>query len=778
MLTDEDLRAALPDTSSTLKLPGLRAPVDIVRDGFGVPHIRAHDEHDAFFAQGFVTAQDRLWHMDYDRQRALGRWASWVGSSGLVEDRLMRTMDLESAAISDVAVTSPKAMAMVTAYTAGVNAFIETTKTLPVEYRLLACQPDPWEPWHCFAVYKVRNMLMGSYEGKLWRARLTRLLGPERSATLFRAYPADSLVTTPPGQTYGDLTEDVLGVFARAAEALGQPGETDAGSNAWVIAGDRTASGLPLVAGDSHRALDTPSVYYQNHVTCPSFRCSGFSVPGVPGMPHFSHTEYAAWGMTHGMADYQDLYIERFRSDSGQLMYARGNDWLAAETSMQHLDVRGEAGEDLQVVKTRHGPVVAGDPASGQGLAFRHTGTDSGTPWMNTVYQLLCAKNADQVEEAVADWTEPVNNLVYADVHGEFGYRYRGRIPVRHGDNAWVPVPGWDDDHEWRGEIPFTELPAVRNPEAGFVVTCNNAPTSADYPHYISTSFAPDWRARRVTAGIEALAGGKAEVSDMAAIHSDRRSIPSGFFIQRLSAITAATDMERQAYELLRAWNGDMDRDLAAPTIYSAWRLAVFSELILAAFGEKPDETRGAAFGVGKGAAAHASGIFNHGLKALEQDDTSVLAPGDDWDQVMQRTFREAVASLVEQAGQKPTDWLWGDLHRTKPRHPLSRVFPDEAARLDPPSIRVHGDADTPLAGAYSQVDRFTSILMSVNRYIHDPSDWRRSRWIVPLGASGHPGSDHYADQASMWADVQTIPQLWDWDDIVAAAETQQQLKP
>ena len=778
MLTEADLLSALPDTTSTLRLDGLMESVEIVRDRFGVPHIRARNEHDAFFAQGFATAQDRLWHMDYDRQRALGRWASWVGPSGLIEDRLMRTMGLEAAALADLSVSSEDATAMITAYCSGVNAFISSTATLPVEYQLLGVGPDPWEPWHCLAVYKVRNMLMGSYEGKLWRARLTQILGAERSAALFKGYPDDSLVSTPPLQTYGGLAPDVLGSFARAAEALGQLGEMDAGSNAWVISGERTASGLPLVAGDSHRALDTPSVYYQNHVSCPSFRCSGFSVPGVPGMPHFSHTDYAAWGMTHGMADYQDLYIERFRTEVRQLQYARGEDWLAADVRDEHIEVRGDVDETIPVVETRHGPIVAGDPSKGYGLAFRHTGTESGTPWINTVYDLLHAKNADEVEEAVADWTEPVNNFVYADVHGEYGYRYRGRIPIRHNDNAWTPVAGWEDDYEWQGEIPFDELPAIRNPESGFVVTCNNAPTTADYPHYISTSFAPDWRARRVTTRIEEIAPGSAGVSEMASIHADRLSLPSLLFTQRLSVVTPVTIAEKVACELLMAWNGEMDRDLAAPTIYSAWRLAVFAELIQVAFGELADETRGTALGVGKGAAAHAGGVFSRGLKALENDDISVLRSGDDWSTVMSRTFTVAIGSLVDGMGQDPTTWLWGEVHRTKPRPPLSKAFPDDATKLDPPSMRVHGDADTPLAGAYSQVDRYTSVLMSVNRYIHDPADWRRSRWIVPLGASGHPGSRHYADQATLWADVETIPQLWEWEDIVADAEAQQLLTP
>jgi len=216
-ITRADLQAALPDVTSTLHLPGLHQPVAICRDRWGIPYIRAEDEHDAFFVQGFVTAQDRLWHMDYDRQRALGRWAEWAGPAALPEDRLMRTFRLERAARADVAVSSPAAQAMLESYTAGVNAFVTTTRTLPIEYTILDTTPELWKSWHCLAVYKVRNMLMGTYEMKLWRARLALGLGPAKAAALFQGYPQGALVTIPLGETYQGPPLDCLDELAAVA---------------------------------------------------------------------------------------------------------------------------------------------------------------------------------------------------------------------------------------------------------------------------------------------------------------------------------------------------------------------------------------------------------------------------------------------------------------------------------------------------------------------------------------------------------------------------------
>jgi len=776
-ITRADLQAALPDVTSTLHLAGVQHPVDIYRDQWGVPHIRAESEADAFFAQGFVTAQDRLWHMDYDRQRALGRWAEWAGARALPEDTLMRTFRLERAAKADWQVSSSAAQAMLEAYTAGVNAFLRTTQTLPIEYTILDTAPAPWEPWHCLAVYKVRNMLMGTYEMKLWRARLAVGLGPARAASLFQGYPQGALVTTPPGETYQGLPVACLDELTAVAAQLNWLGEVDGGSNAWVIAGTRTASGLPLLAGDSHRALDTPNVYYQIHMTCPTFRVSGYAVPGMPGAPHFSHTAYVAWGMTHGYGDYQDLFIERFRTQEGRLEYAYQDAWLPADMMSEKLLVRGGAPVALDTVATHHGPIIAGKPASGTGLAFCHTGTQSGTPWANSVYELLTARCADELEAAMREWTEPVNNVVYADIHGAYGYRYRGRIPLRSQANGWVPVPGWTGEHEWHGQIPFAEMPQIRHPQAGYAVTCNQCVTTAAYPYYINTYFHPEYRARRITSRLQALQATRATVEDMAAVHAERGSIPAQVFVQTLAQVHPTDPHVAAARDVLLRWDGQMDRASVAATLYSTAKTYWLAEVLQHALGRFATEALGSS-GIGRGGSTHATQLYAEAVTAMATGTTRLLPPGQTWAGLLEAALSHAVAALRQRLGEDMHRWTWGAVHHTHPRHPLSRLFPDLAPLLDPPQVAAGGDGDTPQQGGSWGPEGFALTLLSVNRYIQDPADWRRSRWIVPLGASGHPGSPHYADQTTLWADVETIPQWWNWDDIVAAAATRQRLLP
>ncbi|MBM3957345.1 MAG: penicillin acylase family protein, partial [Gemmatimonadetes bacterium] len=545
--------------------------------------------------------------------------------------------------------------------------------------------------------------------------------------------------------------------------------------NAWVVSGERTDSGLPLVAGDSHRPLDTPSVYYQVHIACPDFSVSGYSVPGVPGAPHFSHTEFVAFGMTHGMADYQDIFIERFRTVGGRLEYAYGDGWHPADVVEETLRARGAASEKLQVVRTRHGPVIAGDPAAGWGLALCATGTGEGTPWPDAVRAILLARTADELEEAVRDWTEPVNNYVYADVSGEFGYRLRGRVPVRHSSNRWRPVPGWDGEHEWQGMIPFEEMPHVRNPEAGYVVTCNQRVAPADYPHYIGIDFAPDHRARRIVQRLNAIPPGAVTVEHMAGVHAERTSIPAAVLVRALLDVEFDDPRARRAKDLLLAWDCSMDRDSRAAAIYSAARSHWLCDVLEAALGPLAG---GALAEGGRGGPTHAAQLYARAVTAMAAGDGSVLPEGATWPAVLRSALTRAVDELEERLGADMSRWEWGRVHHTRPRHPLSAVFPELAGLLDPPQTPASGDGDTPQQGAYSQSDRYVLTAVSVNRYIHDPADWRRSRWVVPLGASGHPGSPHYADQAGMWANVEYVPQLWDWDEIAAKAESRQELLP
>jgi penicillin amidase len=765
-----DLAAALPDLRSPLSLPGLDGPVDVWRDPDGVPHARASTTHDAFFAQGFVHAQDRLWHMEYDRRRAAGRWAECVGPTGVAQDTLARRLGLLRSARADYDAVGTDTRAMLDAYAAGVNAFLDTTAAWPVECTLLGIRPERWAPWDSLAVFKIRHVEMGPWQAKLWRARLARQLGPRLAARLCPGHAPNPALILPPGAEHGGPGPDGLAAFADAGAALDSLPAWLGGSNSWAVAGARTASGRPLVAGDPHRALEVPNCYYQNHVACPEFDAIGLSFPGVPGFPHFGHTRQVAWCVTHAMADYQDLFVERF-DPADPTRYAFRGEWRAAETRRETIAVRGATPVTITVTATHHGPVVLGDPARGHAVALRYTATAEPNRTFDAVLAMLRAGSAAEIEAAMRPWVDPGNNFVFADVRGTIGYRTRGAVPVRAAANAWVPVPGWDGAHEWRGVIPFDELPATRDPATGWLATANARIAGADYPHYLGLDHAPDFRTRRLVARLRDLRG--ATPADMAAIHADRISVPARALLPLLDRVRPLDEPSRAALEVLRGWDGAIDRDQAAPTVYAALRERLVRDLLAPRLGPLAAD----AFAPVTGApVAHMGRLRGRLAEWIRDDDRTLLPPGDDWPAAIARALAGAVGRLRDMLGDDPAGWAWGRVHAARPRHPLSALHPELADRLDPPPLALGGDADTVQAAAYVLAAGFDVTLTSVARYVFDLADWERSAWIVPLGASGHPGSPHYADQARDWADVRLRPMRYGWARIAADAESHQRL--
>ena len=303
-VSKRDLDAALPNVTISLTFSTLDDALTIYRDAYGIPHVRAATAHDAFFGQGFATAQDRLFQMDHDRRWAYGRWAEFAGESALEQDVLMRKLQLRRSVDADYRVASPETRAMFDAYAEGVNAFIDSTNALPVEYALLEISPEPWTPQDCIAVFKARHVLMGHIEAKLWRAKMVATLGAKRAADLMPQYQKNGLLIVPPGEDYLGDNYDVLSQYISGAENIEWMADADSGSNNWAVHGSRTASGKPLVAGDPHRPLETPIVYYQNHIACNEFDAIGLSFPGFPAFPHFGHNARVAWCVTHAAADY------------------------------------------------------------------------------------------------------------------------------------------------------------------------------------------------------------------------------------------------------------------------------------------------------------------------------------------------------------------------------------------------------------------------------------------------------------------------------------------
>jgi penicillin amidase len=767
----EALVAALPDLESDTTIEGLEGPVDVWRDAYGIPHIRATTLQDAFMAQGFVHAQDRLWQMEFDRRRATGRWSEAAGPSGLLFDRFARRTGMSASAQRDYAHLNDETRAMLDAYAAGVNAFISSTMTLPVEYALTGLQPEPWEPWHSCAVFKVRHILMGTGLGKLLRARVLAGQGPELAMRLRSEAYGDEVLIVPPGEQYQAALRDVAELDP-GRDAISRLAELDAGSNNWVVHGSRTASGKPFVAGDPHRALDVPNVYYQNHLACPEFDVIGFSFCGVPGFPHFAHNEHVAWGITHATADYQDLYVEHFHPNR-PYHYEYRREWIEAEHRLEQIQVRDADSVDVDIVETRNGPVVFGDAASGAAISFRYSALIEPNLGFQCLLPMLRATSVDELDEAMRDWVDPCNNFVMGDVHGDIAYLMRGALPVRPRANGWLPVPGWSGEHDWTDRVPFEELPRARNPETGWIATANNRIVSDDYPHYIALDYAPNSRALRIYGRLDKLTG--ATVDDMAAIHADRVSLPSRLFVERIvAAAGTGGEIDRQALDLLAEWDGGMECDSAAAAIYIVTRdrltrivagLPAFASLKHNPFAAEEPPLVGPV------------GLLYFTIpQLLREDDTALLPEEQSWDSLLLQAFGEALEVLRNELGDDIVNWRWDGLHRTNPIHPLALAYSELGELLNPPSVSIGGDSDTPqAAGIYPGVS-YRVAGTSVTRYIFDTSDWDNSRWIVPLGSSGHPASAHYADQAERWSNVEYIPMTYDWDSIESGAETHQRL--
>ena len=387
---------------------------------------------------------------------------------------------------------------------------------------------------------------------------------------------------------------------------------------------------------------------------------------------------------------------------------------------------------------------------------------------------MLRAKDSHELIESQREWVDPCNNFLFADVKGNMGYLCRGRIPIRSMANAWLPVPGWTGEHEWREDIPFEELPRSVNPAEGYIATANNKPVGQDYPYYIAVDFTPEFRVKRVTHGLKALE--QPTAADMAKVHAQRVSIPALAYKHRLSEVEPGDAQSMKAKELLLNWSGEMDAHRVEPAIYSAMRDALLREVLEHKLGKDLAEKAW-------NPADRGLGSFTNRLKArlvsmLEADDCSLLPPGQDWPTALSKALTRGVERLGERLGSDMGEWRWDRVHQARPKHTLSNAYPELAELLDPPAIPHSGDGDTPLQGGYSAANPATVTSLSVARYAYDPDDWSKSLWVVPLGASGHPGSSHYHDQSEIWRKVEMVTMEYDWDGIRANCESKQQLEP
>jgi penicillin amidase len=755
-------RRPLPKTRGRVKVTGVSAQVEIRRDRWGVPHVHAATRPDLWFGQGFCHGQDRLWQLDLYRRMASGRLSEIVGGEALRADRLMRTLGLRRIAERELPELSPGLREELDAYCAGVNSAVEAARALPAEFQLLRSGFERWRPADMLAALKLLAFgLSTNWERELLRADMVRELGPELAARLDPAYPTGHPVAILPGGAYVGDGHGLVEQIDRVRETLGLAVEAS-GSNNWVVSGARSKTSRPLLAGDPHLPPSMPGIFYEVELELNGRFARGASLPGVPGIS-MGQTNDVAFSFTNAMADVMDLFVERIDGDR----YEFEGEWRQLDYVVEQIAVRGSQPESHQVRLTHHGPIVneaLGSDAA-EPLALRWTVLDMPSISEANV-EVLEPRSGPELVEMLSVHTAPVSNLVWADRHGRIGYKAVGRVPIRRGDCPDLPKPGWTGEFEWEGLVPYEEMPAVQDPECGYVITANNRIAPDEFPHHITSDYLDGYRARRIEALL--LAQPEHDAESFEAMQSDNYSIPGVESVHRLARLRPRDQREVSAIERLKSWDGRLARDSVAASIYQAFTMRLAREVARSAIRDR-DLTERWLDRSDSGFINHVTSPWrwhSHLLALWEEGDEELV--GRPWEELVLDALRGALDDLEDRLGPDPDRWRWGRLHRLEFPHLIGEANPVFAQVLNR-SLEAGGGQETVSQIAHDPNDPFRAVWAPCWRMVADPGDPDSSRWQGFTGQSGQPGSPHYDDLQVDWLEGRTQPMVGEgpWRELI-----------
>jgi penicillin G amidase len=732
-------------------MEGLDGTVEVRRDRWGVPHIRAATAHDLWFAQGFCHGQDRLWQIDLYRRIGSGRLSEIAGRVSLRTDRLMRTLGLRRAAEREEQALDPYLRSELEAFCAGVNA-AAADRPLPAEFQILRLGFEPFRPADQLLMTKLLSFgLSTNWERELLRAEMIRELGPELTARLDPTYPRGNPVVLEPGRPWDGDGLELAEQIGAVRDTLGLAVEAT-GSNNWAVSGERSATEGPLIAGDPHLPPSMPGITYQVALYRAGRFCRGASLPGLPGVIMGQNND-VAWSFTNVMADVMDLFIERVDGDT----YEFEGERRPLEVIDEEIHVRGRSGPATVVVRqTHHGPIVnealAADEA--EPLALRFGALDFPGITRATLSVLDFASGPELVR-ALSEHAHPASNLIWADRHGSIGYKAIGRLPLRRGNCPDLPKPGWTGEHEWEGWVRYEELPETADPDAGFLITANNRIEPDGYPHHITSEYLDGYRARRIELMIAVQR--RHNLESFEEMQTDMLSLPGLETVHRLARLRPRDQREIAAVERLRSWDGRMSPDSVAATVYQAFTLRLASEIAREAIADR-DLAERWLDRADNGFVAHVTSPWRWQSHALalwdEGDDELVHRP---WNELALDALRAALDDLEARFGPNPEDWRWGRVHPLDFPHALGAANP-LFARIFNRRLEVGGGQETVAQVGWDPNDPFTAIWAPSWRMVADPNDPDSSRWQAFTGQSGHPGSRHYDDLQSRWLRGRTQP--------------------
>lgn len=709
----------------------IQKEVTVQFDDDGVPHIQADNLQDLFTAQGYIQAQDRMFQMELSRRQASGTLSELIGEATVNKDKYFRTLGLRRAAEKSYDLYSEDAKDVLQWFSDGVNAYIEeaTAKgTLPLEFTFIGAEPDPWTPLDSLTIGKYMAFdLGGHWERQAFNLHLLQEYDEAQAHELFPSYPEDAMTIIE------DTEIDVAASFKEAVIP-----EAFNGSNNWVVAGDKSASGKPLLADDPHLGLATPSIWYEMHLEAEDINVGGVIFAGVPGII-LGHNERIAWGVTNVGPDVQQLYLEK-RNPNNEHVFLFEDEWEEADVISEPIAVKGAETIDYEVVETRHGPVVsefAEESGKEEVLSLRWTALDP-TKELEAILHMNRATNWEEFEKGLEDFHAPAQSFVFADVDGTIAYKANGKIPIyEDGEDALLPLPGWEKDAEWQDFIPFDELPRVVNPEKGFIATANNKITSKNYPYHISNVWAQPYRYERIFEVLDT--DELLTVEDMKNLQMDAMNLRAREFVPYLLDVMKDASFEKREKDviaLLEGWDFVDDKEAAAPLIFNQW-FEQIEKIIYADFSDDMME-------LFTGRAQTTDQLLRSGDESVWLDDHGGL------EKVVTDAFIQTIDWTEEAFGTDQDKWQWGDYHQVLFKHPLASAnkvlgYFFNAAKPLP----VDGSAVTPLAArptADGTVDHGASW-----RFVIDMKEPKIGHHTVSPGQSGHFRSQHYGDQAEDW---------------------------
>ncbi len=779
------VRRPFPQTKDTLSLPGLHEQVDVFRDSYGVPHIYATNTHDLFMAQGFVHAQDRFWQMEFWRRSGSGTLSEILGSSALDSDRFIRTVGWHRTAAQELENYNESELSVLEAYAEGVNAYIEQNSgSLGLEFTVLGLtgvrfDPEPWTPLNTLTWAKLMAWdLGGNRSAELTRAHIATRVGTKALEELMPPYDDDH-----PTIVAEAVHEASLAAVPEAAFDLNVLGFGEGlGSNNWVISGERTESGKPLLADDTHLGIQMPSIWYEVGLHCEPigpecpFNVVGFSFASSPGVI-IGHNDHIAWGVTNLGPDVQDFFIEKINPENPNQYEFKGQ-WKDMEIIREEITVAGQDDPEIVNVRiTRHGPII-NDVIGGveeewsygwQPLAFSWTALQPGT-LVKSILMINNASNWDEFRAALSYWDVPSQNFVYADVEGNIGYQAPGRIPIRASGDGTMPVPGWTGAYEWIDYIPFDSLPRAYNPAEGYIVTANNAVVGTDYPYFISADWAPGYRARRIVEMIEA--DDSITVEDVMTMHGDNVVLYAQDILPFLLQLPTTDPKQAQALDYLRDWDFRAERESVPAVIFESLRI----HLVDRVYGDELGEQ------LLRRLRSNLSVALSRMLPEPETPwfDDVTTPEVESRDEILLLALGDTVDELSETLGEDMSSWKWGDLHTATFRNQSlgnSGIGIIEAIFNRGP-VAVDGTGGAVNATSYSMSDPYAVAAVPSQRQIVDLEYFERSLTMHTTGQSGHPFHRHYDDMIDPWRNIQYHPMLWTRGQVEAAAEAHLTLTP